>query len=84
MNTPSKNDWILEWLAFAKSDRDLARSVLEGEELDIRHAAFHLQQAVEKSLKAALISEGLDPPYTHDLEELIELLPSSWEGDFLN
>ena len=38
---------------------------------------FHAQQAAEKSLKAVLIHYGIEPPRTHNLERLIDLLPAS-------
>jgi HEPN domain-containing protein/predicted nucleotidyltransferase len=34
---------------------------------------FHAQQAVEKSLKAVLAFRGVDYPYSHDIDGLIEL-----------
>jgi hypothetical protein len=34
---------------------------------------FHVQQAAEKLLKAALAAKDLDYPFTHELRELIEL-----------
>ena len=34
--------------------------------------AFHIQQAIEKNLKGLLISFGIAPRRTHDLEDLIE------------
>ena len=37
---------------------------------------FHAQQCVEKYLKAALVLEGIDFPKTHDLEELIIMVPA--------
>lgn len=36
---------------------------------------FHAQQAVEKTLKAVLISKGIDFPRTHNLRILIDALP---------
>ncbi len=33
---------------------------------------FHAQQCVEKYLKAVLVSEAIDFPKTHDLEELMD------------
>jgi HEPN domain-containing protein len=33
---------------------------------------FHAQQAAEKALKAILILEGVDFPFTHNLQRLIE------------
>ena len=39
---------------------------------------WHSQQAAEKALKAALVLEEIDFPYTHDLNALRNLLPDSW------
>ena len=37
-------------------------------------AGFHLQQSVEKALKACLDAKGIDFPRTHDLSVLLGLL----------
>lgn len=68
-----------DWLLRAHSDLALAcgrlrRSVLP-EDL-----CFHAQQAVEKSLKAVLISRGIDFPRTHNLRMLIDVLPETVLG----
>ncbi len=36
-------------------------------------ALFHLQQAIEKSLKAYLIWSEVDSPHTHDIELLLNI-----------
>ena len=38
---------------------------------------FHAQQAAEKSIKAVLISQGIDFPYTHDIAHLATLVDQS-------
>jgi len=38
-------------------------------------AAYHVQQAAEKHLKAALVAVGIAPPKTHDLQQLVSLFP---------
>ena len=43
-----------------------------------RPACWHSQQSVEKALKAALISENVNFPHIHDLDELRDMLPASW------
>ena len=45
----------------------------ESEETLVDQALFHLQQAVEKSLKSLLSFAEVDPPRTHDIEALVEL-----------
>lgn len=37
--------------------------------------AFHAQQAAEKALKALLVAHEVSPPRTHDLAQLLVLLP---------
>ena len=56
--------------------------------LDIPFACgFHCQQAVEKAIKALLVLHQIDFPRTHDLQELLDLLPESqvrtdaWAGE---
>ncbi|MDR7489356.1 MAG: HEPN domain-containing protein [Armatimonadota bacterium] len=43
-----------------------------------RHVCWLAQQAAEKALKAALILEGVDFPFRHDLDALRNLLPEGW------
>lgn len=63
-----------DWMRYAHSDLELSRSgrqpgvLLEG-------LCFHAQQAVEKSLKALLVSFGIPFPSTHNIRILIDLLP---------
>ena len=64
-----------EWLAYARSDLTLARARPEGVLLEM--GCFHAQQAAEKSIKAVLISRGIDFPYTHDISHLATLLDQS-------
>ena len=70
-STPSRVDstdaW--EWLAYAESDAT-AMGVLG--EAHLRQAAFLLQQAAEKALKALLVAHGVPLRKTHDLEVLLE------------
>ena len=54
----------------------MAKELLGGRR--IRHACFCAQQAAEKALKAALLLEGLEIPYIHDLNAVRNRLPDSW------
>ena len=57
-----------------KSRNDLAAArigLAHGAPVDT--VCFHVQQAAEKLLKAALAAQRLDYPYTHELRELMEL-----------
>ncbi|MEK7679062.1 MAG: HEPN domain-containing protein [Deltaproteobacteria bacterium] len=62
----SLKDWT------EKAERDLKRVRARIKEGDIEDAAFHLQQAVEKYLKAFLLSKGWRLKKIHDLEALLD------------
>jgi len=70
----SPRDGARELLALAERDYQAA-SILAHAEQPLKDAAgFHLQQSVEKSLKAWLVLERIDYPRTHDLNVLLGLL----------
>jgi HEPN domain-containing protein len=70
------------WVQKAEGDLKTAALVFRaGEEGTIEAIVFHAQQCVEKYLKALLSWEGIDFPKTHDLGQLILLLPSSAKVD---
>jgi HEPN domain-containing protein len=60
----------------AKAESDLrAAGLLHGGGSGLEDAVcFHCQQAVEKVLKAALLVAGTEPPRTHDVSYLLEVL----------
>jgi len=62
---------ILPWLHYAESDLASAEMLRRGGEY--LNALFHLQQAVEKTLKALFIKQNSAmPPRLHDLHKLAE------------
>jgi HEPN domain-containing protein len=61
-----------EWLKHAQSDIRLARLALDSDVLP-EQICFHAQQAAEKALKAVLLYKRVDFPFTHDLDELVEV-----------
>jgi HEPN domain-containing protein len=64
---------VQEWLASARYD--LAYAELDPPEpARYEQGAFHAQQATEKALKALLIARGVDPPHTHSLQLLLDLV----------
>lgn len=65
-----------DWFRYAKADLALAQVPLPVGGL-YELLCFHAQQAAEKSLKAVLIYHGIAPPRTHNLESLIDLLPTT-------
>jgi len=65
-----------------RSCQDLkAAKVLTGEDDMLETALFHLQQAIEKALKAYLVWCAVNFPHTHDLEVLIDLAKEK-DADF--
>ncbi len=44
-------------------------------------ACYHAQQAIEKTIKSALMVDRIDYPFTHDLEQLLPLVPIAWDID---
>jgi HEPN domain-containing protein len=67
-----------DWLRHARSDLSVARRTGDPDTL-LETLCFHAQQAVEKCLKAVLVSRDIAPPATHNLKTLIEKLPSDLE-----
>ncbi len=66
------------WLGYARSDLAAAKTLIASPDHYPRQVCFLAQQAAEKALKAALIAQGLEFPFTHDLDRLRNLLPDSW------
>ena len=66
------------WLQFSAEDLDVAQRLLADRSSAPRHVCWLSQQTAEKALKAALVLEEIDFPYTHDLNDLRNLLPDSW------
>ena len=68
----------LRWLRFSKEDLDVAERLLSSLPSAPRHVCSLAQQAAEKSLKAALVLDRVEFPFSHDLDALRNLLPASW------
>lgn len=62
-----------EWLRFAHGDLVLA-DPLEQPGLIYELMCTHAQQAAEKAFKAVLIHRGVEPPFTHNVGLLLNLL----------
>jgi len=61
----------LDWLQWARDDEERIRRALAFD--DVYDAAYHLQQAVEKALKALLLACGWQLERTHNLLYLLNL-----------
>lgn len=67
------------WMEYAKSDLDVAYTLLKSDEFFPRQICFMAQQAGEKALKAILVYLEIPFPHTHDLDRLRELIPEGWQ-----
>lgn len=65
----------LRWIEFAREDFVLAESALEKQIFN--QVCFHVQQGIEKTLKAFLSSKGRKIPRIHSLAELISICVDS-------
>ena len=67
-----------EWVIKAENDLKTASYLLKmSKGCPIDSVCFHAQQSVEKYLKAFLVVKGIDFPRTHDIENLVSLLPEN-------
>lgn len=65
-----------EWVKKAENDLTTATHTLTlGEKSPTDTVCFHVQQCVEKYLKAALVISEIPFPKTHDIETIVLLLP---------
>lgn len=66
-----KAELVRGWLRKAFSDLAAVEGSIQARALDA--ACFHAQQAAEKFLKAFLIHNAIDFPFTHNLSKLLDL-----------
>jgi HEPN domain-containing protein len=67
---------LRQWVVKAEHDLRIAEHALTlREECPMDMVCFHAQQCVEKYLKALLVLQGDDVPRTHDLAEVVALMP---------
>ena len=74
---------VASYIALAKEDLAVAAKLIANHP---RHAAFNVEQAAEKLLKAVLTAEGIRFPTSHhQLGALAALLPAShlWRADLM-
>jgi len=60
------------WLRFAREDLTMAELALHATVFN--QVCFHAQQCAEKVVKGLLVRQGLTPPRTHRLSDLLPLL----------
>lgn len=68
-------EFMEEWLRVADHDLRAVRNNLYGPEPSTFAAAYHVQQAAEKVVKAVLAALSHDVPRTHDIAALMARVP---------
>jgi HEPN domain-containing protein/predicted nucleotidyltransferase len=66
------------WLSYASDDLSFAEAAAADPHRPPRYVCFLAQQSAEKALKAILVYEQIEYPRTHNVGELLELLPDTW------
>ena len=66
-----------EWMNRARSNLARAKTRVPGAYLE--DSCFDAQQATEKAIKAVMIMQDIDFPYTHDLAHLMMILEAGGE-----
>ena len=67
-----------EWLQHADEDLRLAKHAFKLKtSTPFKLIAYHAQQCAEKCLKAYLVFNDIDFPFTHNISALLELCPPS-------
>lgn len=65
---------VTQWLIFADEDLNMASDVFNySSRKSYRLIAYHAQQCAEKYLKAYLVFQSEDFPYTHNIRRLLKL-----------
>ncbi len=78
MSAPEQQGEARRWLRFTREDLQESERLLGLPDAAPGHICWFSQQATEKALKAALVLEGIDLPFRHDLDALRNLLPPGW------
>jgi HEPN domain-containing protein len=66
-----------EWLKKADDDLRAATQLIRlTDDCPLEIVCFHVQQCIEKSIKAVLIHREIDFPKIHDIGKILSLLPS--------
>jgi HEPN domain-containing protein len=78
MSEPEHFAETRRWLRYAAEDVGVAEALLRHGSGEPRHVCYNAEQGAEKVLKAALVFEQIEFPFSHDLDALRNLLPSSW------
>ena len=79
MQTADRLEDTTRWLRYAEEDLITAETFLGHPHVPPRQCCWHAQQSAEKALKAALIFLQIDFHRTHNLNDLRDMVPESWQ-----
>jgi HEPN domain-containing protein len=74
--TDARTQLAQGWLIKAHNDLTAARQLASFDNPRLDVAIYHCQQSAEKSIKAFLAYHDVDPPRTHDIENLLQMVES--------
>ncbi|MBR2215715.1 MAG: HEPN domain-containing protein [Selenomonadaceae bacterium] len=75
----SKDETLLD---LAKRNMDIANLLYSHKESDdgfLNHVGYHLQQCVELAVKHFLETHGIEYSFTHDIDELLDQVPTEYQ-----
>ena len=73
---PDSNPIVRQWVEKAENDlRNAEHTLTLEEKCPFDTVCFHAQQCAEKYLKALLLAADIEPPRTHNLRVLMQLIP---------
>lgn len=73
MPSPEGEEYAFVLLRRSENDAEALRVLAEAHAVGDEILGFHAQQAVEKALKAVLVSRTVEFPRTHDLDFLLDV-----------
>ncbi len=77
---PNQSTIIRQWIQKAENDFISAKTLYaELENCPYDTICFHAQQCIEKYIKALLLHQKINFPKSHDVGELMELLPKEYK-----
>ncbi len=74
-----KKEYSVELLRIAEGDLQTARGLIQVKMGRRENIFFHLEQAIEKALKAVLCSREIATPFVHEMGIVLELFPADLE-----
>jgi HEPN domain-containing protein len=72
-----KKEYAKELFSIAENDFVTACELAKSPSIRKETILFHLEQTIEKALKACLVQIGIPVPFTHDLYAIVQKFPQN-------